>query len=103
MEENNELIKNTVEYTDENTFETILKGITAENATIYYTENTSATEDIEDAQNGWTQDLTTLTNAKIYLIKVDSLERGAKYNATVAIQIPSSIPEKVDPIFFPFY
>ena len=34
---------------DENTLETIIKGIKAQNATIYYTENASATENIEDA------------------------------------------------------
>ena len=80
---------------DENTLETILKGIRTENATIYYTENINATEDIEDATNRWTQDLTTLANAKMYLIKVETIERGETFQATVKVQLPTSIPEDV--------
>ena len=69
--------KNTVTGQEENTLETILKGITAENGTIYYTENAKATEDINDSANGWTTEM--LPNAKLYLIKVDTLERGTKF------------------------
>ena len=76
---------------DENTLETIIKGIKAQNATIYYTENASATENIEDATNGWTQNI--LSNAKLYLIKIDTLARGAKYTATATVQITDTIPE----------
>ena len=70
---------------------TILKGINATKATVYYTENANATEDLENIENGWTQSL--LPNAKLYLIKLDKLARGVKYEATVTIQIPDSITE----------
>ena len=84
---------NTISGQNENTLETILKGITAENGEIYYTENTSATEDVENTTNGWTTDLSTLTNAKMYLIKVNALERGANYVANLEVQIPNSMAE----------
>jgi len=83
-------VENTIS-DEENTLETTLKSITAENATIYYTENANATENIDDTTNGWTQELT--SNAKLYLIKLDSLARGSKYSAKVAIQIPSTLNE----------
>jgi hypothetical protein len=50
----------------ENTLQTTLERITAEGATVYYTENADATL---DTTNGWTTDLSTLSNAKLYLIK----------------------------------
>lgn len=74
-----------------NTLETKLKNIVTENATIYYTENSNATEDIEKAENGWTENLT--ENAKLYLIKLDNLARGEKFIATVNVQMPNSITE----------
>lgn len=75
-----------------NTLETKLKEITAENAKIYYTENTNAkSTDIENEENGWTENLT--ENAKMYLIKVDTLERGAQFTATITEQLPNSIAE----------
>ena len=82
---------NTIAEGTTNTLETILKEIKAENAQIYYTENINATTDIENASNGWTTNL--LANAKLYLIKLDKLERGSKYEAEVSIQTPNSITE----------
>ena len=49
--------------------ETILTGVDAPNAEIYYTENVNATSDITDSTNGWTTSL--LDNAKLYLIKLN--------------------------------
>ena len=77
----------------ENTLETTLKNITASNAKIYYTENANATADIQNAANEWTQDLSILTNTKLYLIELDSLERGATYSANIKAQIPKTISE----------
>ena len=84
---------NTITEEDTNTLETILKNVNAGNGTIYYTENAEATEDIENTENGWTQDLTTITNAKLYLIKLDSLARGERYTATVTVQMSNPITE----------
>ena len=77
----------------ENTFETTLKTLTAQNATIYFTENSSATIDIEDEKNGWTTNIATLTNAKLYLIKLDTLAQGDNYTALAKVQLPSQFEE----------
>jgi len=73
----------------ENTLETTLTSIVAPNAGIYYTENVDATADIDDTTNGWTRNLADLTNAKMYLIKIESLSKANSYDASVNIQIPN--------------
>jgi len=78
---------------EENTFETKLKTLTAQNATIYFTENSNATVNVEDEGNGWTTDRATLTNAKQYLIKLDTLAQGDNYTALSKIQLPNKIEE----------
>ena len=75
---------------DKNTLETTLTNMSAENAMIYYTENINATIDVEDESNGWTTDLATLANAKLYLIKLETLSQGI-YTALAEVQIPNVI------------
>ena len=78
---------------DENTLETTLKNITAPDAQVYYTENIDATDDIEDETNAWTRDLTSLSNAKLYLIKLSTLNKGETYSASMNIQLPQTMDE----------
>lgn len=85
--------ENVIAGEDANTLETILKSIDAPNATVYYTENINATVDIDKEENGWTTDLSALTNAKLYLIEMDSFAKGATYEATIKIRIPKAITE----------
>ena len=85
--------ENVVDGEDANTLETILKSVDAPNATIYYTENINATLDVDEDENGWTTDLSALSNAKLYLIIMDSLARGATYEANIKIKIPNAITE----------
>lgn len=74
---------------EENTLQTAFKGVTAQNATIYYSENAKATTDTQVAENGWTTELT--ANAKMFLIVLESLTAGSNYTATYSIQLPSPI------------
>ena len=74
-----------------NTFETILKSINAQDAEIYYTENVEATVDVNDTANGWTTNLAELTNAKLYLVKLNTLSNATQYEINVNVQIPSTI------------
>ena len=76
---------------ENNTLETTLKSVTAPNATIYFTENSNATADIEDTANGWTQDLASLTNAKLFLIKLENLAKGSNYTASFKAKVPNVI------------
>ena len=80
--------KITGEETD-NTLETILKGVTASNATIYYSENTNATSKIDNVENRWT---TTLSpNAKVFLISLDKLDAESNYTAEYTVQLPTPL------------
>lgn len=80
---------NTIEGEEKNTLTTMLKTVTAQNATIYYSENENATLDTENSANGWTT--TATTNAKVFLIKLDKLEKETNYTAGYQIQLPSPI------------
>ena len=82
---------NTITGESANTLETTLRTITAQGATIYYTENIEATVDIENVENGWTTNL--LPNAKLYLIKLDNLARGTEFTATATIQMSNPVTE----------
>ena len=79
-------IENKISGQDVNTLETTLRGISAENANIYYTGNASATLDLNNEANGWTQNLSSIENAKLYLIQVDSIERGENYTAHLEVE-----------------
>lgn len=72
----------------DNTLETVLKGIEAEGANIYYTENVNATPDISSGD--WTQELSSLTNAKMYLIELETLDIGT-YSVKTNVKIPETI------------
>jgi len=85
--------ENTIIEQNTNTLETMLKSIDAANSTIYYTQNINATSNIEDSANGWTTDL---TNAKLYLIKKENLNKGDKYTAKLNIQTPSLLKEDLE-------
>ena len=72
----------------ENTLETVLTGIEATGANIYYTENVNATPD--SSNSDWTQELSSLTNAKMYLIELDVLDIGT-YSFKTNVKIPETI------------
>lgn len=75
-----------------NNFETTLKSsIVAENATVYYTNNINATEDINDANNGWTQNLAEVVNPKAYLIIIPTLGQAGTFNTTYTVTLPTTL------------
>lgn len=80
-------IGNTVE-DKENTLETVLTSIEATGANIYYTENANATPD--SSSGDWIQELSSLTNAKMYLIELENLDMGT-YSVNTNVKIPEVI------------
>lgn len=60
-------VGNTIDST-ENTLQTTLIEVEAGNSKIYYTENPNATEEIDNEENGWTEDLSKLNEAKLFLV-----------------------------------
>ena len=77
--------------TIKNTLTTTLKSITAEGATIYYSSNMNATADISDTNNGWNSNLAEVTNPKAYLIVVENITAGSRYDATYTVTLPETL------------
>lgn len=62
-------------------------------ATIYYSSNPEADKNLSDENNGWTQEITDMSEIKSYLIVVDgTLEAGKVLNYSYDFEIPSELP-----------
>ena len=59
------------------------------NATIYYTQNEDATNDLNDANNEWTTEL--VQEAKKYLIVAERLDTGASIEVSYLVQVPENL------------
>ncbi len=62
-----------------------------EGATVYYTENEDATDDIEDSENGWQETITDGSTVRKYLIEISTMESGTSVNANYTINVPASL------------
>lgn len=71
-----------------NTLTTALKNVTAPNATVYYTENADATTDVS---NGWTTNLSSLNNPKLFMIIISELDVESNYSAEYTVQLPNTL------------
>lgn len=76
----------------ENTIKTNLKSaITVTKGTVYYSENENANRDLSDETNGWTTDVNTLNEVKVYLIQIDSMDIGELFTGTYSVEFPENI------------
>lgn len=57
---------------------------------IYYSNNENATNDLENSENGWTEELN-LNEAKKYLIVIDSVQGQTSITANYNITIPENL------------
>ncbi len=66
-------------------------GIDEEKVDIYYSENADATKDLQDANNGWTTEIT--ENTKTYLINLNDyeMETGDKVTFAYNVNIPENL------------
>lgn len=72
----------------------ILKGISVqgvENAKVYYSENTNATDEIDKAENGWTDEITDSSKVSKYLIVVEKLEAQSSLQGIYEYEIPANL------------
>ena len=72
----------------------IVKEITIankENVAIYYTENAEATDDIENAENEWTNQITDGKKVSKYLIIIGQMESGETLQGSYTYQIPAGL------------
>ena len=68
-----------------------IQGIDTSKVAIYYTENSNATDDITNAENSWTQEITNPANVQKYLIIIDSLDISESINFSYNMAIPSNL------------
>ena len=72
----------------------MVKAIEANNAVIYYSQNARATEDLENAENGWTTTINDISKIRSYLIIVNEdivLNAGDNLSFTYDMQIPEKL------------
>lgn len=60
-----------------------------EGAKVYYTENENATEDLQNSENGWQEEITDGTKVRKYLIEVPEMSSGTEINATYKVEVPA--------------
>lgn len=73
---------------------TIVKGLEVqgiENVKVYYTENENATDDLQNGENAWQENISDGTKVKKYLIEVPLMDTGASVLATYTTNIPASL------------
>ncbi len=63
------------------------------NAAIYYSANPDANKNLTDASNGWTQEITNISEMKSFLIVVDgTMKAGDVLKYTYDFEIPENLP-----------
>lgn len=62
-----------------------------ENCNIYYTENSKATEDLENAENGWKANIEELSEVKKYMITIERMTKGEKIEFNYKTIIPENL------------
>ena len=69
-----------------------IEGVNNENITVYYSENENATNNLNNSDNGWTKDISSLADVKSYLVTIDNtMEKGDKVVLNYDIEIPQGL------------
>lgn len=68
-----------------------LDGISEERAEVYYSENANATIDLEDINNGWTEEVKDSENVKKYLAVINELDVAEGVNISYDTVMPESL------------
>lgn len=69
-----------------------VEGVSNDKISVYYSENENATKDLNNSNNGWTDNLKSLENVKSYLIQVqDEMEKGDKLVFSYDVEIPEQL------------
>lgn len=78
--------------TEENNIDMEVSGeIDVENAKVYYSENENATKDLQNPENGWTEELNDGKEVKKYLVVLDSIEAQTSITGTYKVEIPENL------------
>lgn len=68
-----------------------VSGVDASRIKVYYSNNASATEDLDDANNGWTEQLENSQSVKKYLVVINELDVLEEVNITYQAVIPADL------------
>ena len=60
-------------------------------AKVYYTQNFTATNDLQNSENGWTESTDNIGTASKYLIVINELEKDARVNLSYEINVPENL------------
>lgn len=78
--------------TEENNIDMrVVEGINIENGTVYYTENEQATADLNNPDNGWTQEIANPEEVSKYLIKMDSMASSTSVAGSYTVEVPENL------------
>ncbi len=78
--------------TEENNIDMrVVEEINIENGTVYYTENENATTDLDNPENGWTQEITNPEEVSKYLIKMDSMASSTSVSGSYTVEVPENL------------
>ena len=78
--------------TEQNTMNIkVVNGINVNNGTVYYTENENATTDINNTENGWSQNISNPETVKKYLIVMDKIDSRTVVDGSYMIEIPENL------------
>ncbi len=78
--------------TEENNIDMeVSEGINVENAKVYYSENENATKDLQEPENGWTEELNNGKKVKKYLVVLDNIEAQTAITGTYKVEIPENL------------
>ena len=72
----------------------VAEGITingVEGTKVYYTENENATEDLQNAQNGWKDTITDGAKVRKYLVEIPKMESKESIYGTYKIEVPAGL------------
>ena len=78
---------------DVNTINTTVSSleVSGADATVYYTENENATDNINESSNGWTTNINSNSDVKKYLISVNSMDNAQELTASYNLNIPAGL------------
>lgn len=69
----------------------VVSGVDASRIKVYYSNNANATEDIEDTNNGWTEQLENLQGVKKYLVIINELDILEEVDIAYQMTIPANL------------
>lgn len=69
----------------------VISNINMKNAKIYYSENENATDNLQDENNQWKENIENNESVKKYLIQYDNLEPQQSIVGTYSIEVPKNL------------